>query len=602
MKRILWICLSLLLVIPTFSLAAVIGPARVRIVDGDVLFRTPDSGEWLPAAINTPLDEGDAIWCPDNAKVEIQLADGSLVRIDEGSQLDLLSNEAGFTHLHLASGRAYLKTSQATVDNSLQIDADDTTVLPAARTRLRIDILPNNQEDVSIFKGSAYVEGNGNRTKVRSGEHIALEEGHSALLSLNPPDNWENWNMNRDRDLSIPTGAASHLPEELRGYSSDLDLNGSWVRVPEYGMVWRPTVIISNDWAPYRSGRWIWKGDDYVWVSFENWGWVPYHYGRWAVVSGFGWCWVPPVRGDVYWGPGYVGWYSTGSHIGWTPLAPGESFYGRRNYGRHSVNITTTSVNSSKIVYRNRQVRGGMTVLPQNDFLRGRVVSQPASGNRSVSVSVSVGSPRIQPLRETRMPIVKQTPPRIVPPRIEHRDTRDLRQRFPRVTPEAGSRQRAPQAMPAAPPGRPAQTREIQTVHPEVTGTNPSNQSQRAPQQREERRQHSPAPQANPQSAPRPSGTVPQRIEQPRQTPPPVASQPSPSTPQTRGERKPNAVPQPAIATPSGKTPPRVEKPRREMRSRELKEKKFWRVTTPEEGKDQDQKERGQREREHRER
>jgi hypothetical protein len=281
------------------------------------------------------------------------------------------------------------------------------------------------------------VEGNGSRTKVRAGEHIALEEGHSELLPLYSPDSWEIWNSERDRNQSRTTTADSKLPDELQAYSGELDSNGRWVSVPEYGMVWRPTVILSDDWAPYRSGRWIWKGDDYVWISYENWGWAPYHYGRWAIVSGFGWCWVPPVRGDSYWGPGYVGWYRTGNHIGWTPLAPGETFFGRRQYGRHSVNVTNTPVNTASVFYKNRNARGGFSILLQNDFLRGRTVFQTPAAATSVSVAVSPGSPRIQPLRETRMPVVRQTPPRVAPPAIKQYDNRDLRSRFPRVAPTA---------------------------------------------------------------------------------------------------------------------------------------------------------------------
>lgn len=551
MKRIIWLCLAAVLIIPTFSIAAVIGPARVRLVDGDIMFRTPDAGEWLPASINTPLDEGDAIWCPDGTRAEIQLPDGTMVRLDGGSQLDLLANEDGFTHLHLASGRVYVRTAQTSTLNSIQIDADDTTVLPAARTRLRLDMLPNSQEDVTIYKGSAYVEGNGNRTKVRAGEHIALEEGHSELLPLNPPDSWENWNMDRDRAQSRAAKTDSYLPDELRSYSAELDSNGSWASVPEYGMVWRPSVVVSNDWAPYRSGRWVWKGDDYVWISFENWGWVPYHYGRWAVISGFGWCWVPPARGDVYWGPGYVGWYRTGSHVGWTPLAPGEVFYGRRYYGRHSVNITTTTINTNTVVYRNRQARGGLTVLPQGDFLRGRIATQQPTRNSSVSVSVSVGSPRLQPLRETRMPIVKQTPPRVIPPRIERHDIGELRQRFPRVTPASDARRQYQQPAPVT--------------------TAPA-----APPQRDEYRQRSTVAPAVPQPGPASSGAAPQRREPSQRA----------NTPAT--------VPQEAA-------PQRGEKPRRESIQRELKQKKVWRVTTPENGKERDSKEKEHKDKERRE-
>ena len=439
MKQIILMFLIAFLAIPALALAGVISPARVLLVDGDIMFRSPDADEWLPASVNTPLDEGDAIWAPDGSRTEIQLADGTVVRLDSGAQLDFIAIEEGFTHLHLASGRLYLRTAQSAGKNPLQVDADDTTILPDARTRLRVDMLPNSQEDVAIFKGSAYVEGNGARTKVRAGEHIALEDGHSELLPLNPPDSWEKWNSDRDRNQSSAAKAKSNLPDELQAFSGELEANGSWVSTLEYGVVWQPTVVISGDWAPYRKGRWIWKGNDYVWISYENWGWAPYHYGRWAVVGAFGWCWVPPVRGDIFWGPGYVGWYRTGIHVGWTPLAPGEIFYGHGHYGRHSVNIANASANTASVVYKNREAHGGFSIVLQNDFLKGRAVFQKPSDLRTVSVSVSLGSPRIQPIRETRMPIIRQTPPRAAQPVSQHHDIRELQVRFPRLAPQKDS-------------------------------------------------------------------------------------------------------------------------------------------------------------------
>jgi len=568
-------------------------------VDGDILFRSPDADEWLPATINTPLDEGDAVWCADDGRVEIQLPDGTVVRLDGGSQLDLLANEDGFMHLHLASGRLYLRTAQTARDNALQIDADDTTVLPSARTRLRIDMLPNSLEDVAIIKGSAYVEGNGSRTRVRGGEQILLEEGHSEVLPLNPADSWEGWNVDRDREQSRYAKADANLPDELRGNAAELAANGTWVSVPEYGAVWRPTVMVSADWAPYRDGRWIWRGDDYVWLSFESWGWVPYHFGRWAVVNGFGWCWVPPVRGDVYWGPGYVGWYRTGSNVGWTPLAPGEVFYGRRDYGRHSVNITSVNINTSKVVYRNRTRPGGLTVLPQNDFLRGRPATAQPSRNPSVPVSVSVGSPRIKPLRETRMPIVKQTPPRVAPPRIEHRDSRELRDRFPRVAPApaAAHRQQQPApvtAVPASPSDHTPQFKEKKATFPVVapaerTPTPDRQPSQTTSPQREERRQGSTPPQVTSQPAPPVtqglppvSGSTPQHTEQPRQAATPTDSLNRPAASPSRGEGRQISAPAPAKPQTQAGTPPRVEQPRRESATKEKPQKKVWKVTTPE--------------------
>jgi hypothetical protein len=652
MKRIICIFLFVVLALPTWSLAATIGPARVSYMDGDILFRTPDADEWLPAAVNTPLDEGDAVWCPDGGRVEIQLPDGTIVRLNGGSQLDLLANEDSFMHLHLASGHLYLRTAQTTNENSLQIDADDTTVLPSARTRLRIDMLPNSEEDVAITKGSAYVEGNGSRTRVRAGEQILLEEGHSEILPLSPADSWEIWNVDRDRAQARSAKADTYLPDELRGYSSELDANGTWVNVPEYGMIWRPTVIVSNDWAPYRSGRWIWRGDDYVWLSFESWGWAPYHFGRWAVVNGFGWCWVPPVRGDVYWGPGYVGWYRTGSQVGWTPLAPGEKFYGHGNYGRNSVNITNININSSTVVYRNRTKPGGLTVLPQNDFLRGKSAIQQPSRNSSASVSVSVGSPRIKPLRETRMPIVKQTLPRVAPPQIEHRDSRDLRERFPRVAPAPAAERRRQQpapavSLPTTPTNRTPQIREKQTTNPVVAPavrppTPERQQPQTTPPQRDERRQQPTPPptvsqpsqltppvsqpqqptsqqreerrqgerplqapsQPTPtvtQSPPPVSGSAPQRSEQPRRVTTPADSQNRPTVIPSRTENRPTAAPAPVVVPPKTATPSPIVQPQKESVPKQMQPKKVWKVTTPENTTEKDPREKENRGKERRE-
>ena len=568
MKRIIWICLVVLFIVPTLSQAGITGPANIRFVDGDVMFRTPDDAEWLYASINTPVDEGDSVWCPDGSRVEIQLPDGTMIRLDGGSQLDLLANTDGFTHLHLASGRLYLMTSQISGIDSLQIDAADTTVLPAARTRLGIDMLPDSHEDVAIFEGTAYVEGNGNRTNVHAGEQITLDEGQSEILPLYPEDSWETWNMERDRAQSRSARSDYYLPDELRDQAADLDTNGTWVRVPDYGMVWRPTVILSDDWAPYRAGRWIWKGDDYVWVSDENWGCVPYHYGRWAVVAGIGWCWVPPARGDVYWGPGYVGWYTTGSLVGWTPLAPGEIFYGHRRYGRNSAIISNVNVNPATVVYRNRYTPGGLSVVRQNDFLRGRTVIQRPTRTTSFSVSVSIGSPRIKPLRETRMPVTRQPTTRVAPPRIEYRDSRELRTRFPRLAPASNPVFRRPQSTPATSvPIAPPPVHEKQPVYPAVLPhnfkTDPGARPHDVPAKRDGYVQPPAALRPVPQLRTAVPGNAPQRPERPQRGNTPGMA-PSETTPQ-RGERAP----------------------------KEVKQKKVWKVTTPDKA--------GDREKEHKE-
>ncbi len=193
--------------------------------------------------------------------------------------------------------------------------------------------------------------------------------------------------------------------------------------------------MVSAGWAPYRTGRWVWIGGDYVWVSYEPWGWAPYHYGRWAHVPSFGWCWIPPTRGAVYWGPGFVGWISTPTHVSWVPLAPGEIYYGHGYYGPHSVNITNiniTTINVNKIVYRNVRVQNAVTVIHHDTFVTGRHVDVRVKGNPFLREKIHIGRPDIRPERATAAPVFREIPQvRRPPAQIREIRVREIKERRP---------------------------------------------------------------------------------------------------------------------------------------------------------------------------
>jgi len=246
-----------------------------------------------------------------------------------------------------------------------------------------------------------------------------------------------------------------------------------------------------------------------------------------------------------------VGWYRTEHHVGWTPLAPGENFYGRRYYGRHSVNIENTHVNTVSINYKNRNARGGFSLLLQNDFLRGRAVFQAPTKASSVSVAVSAGSPRIKPLPETRMPIIRQTPPRVVPPTaVKQHDNRELRERFPRVAPSAEKQRHAQPPAASAVPTTPAAI-----IRP--TAPAPSRQSN----------------DGHTRTAPPQTYTnQPVRAEQP--TVAPQSNRNAPPAVQRQGEAS-----------------------RQDKMPREREQRKVWRVTTTDQGNDKKGREKENKER-----
>ncbi|MBF8259078.1 MAG: hypothetical protein HW377_1452, partial [Actinobacteria bacterium] len=324
---------------PAVSGAGPLGAMRVKLIDGDVQVKIAETGEWAPASINMPLVEGDELWVPEGGRSAIQTSRGAYIRLDRNTALQVLRASSNSLQFHIAQGSVYVLNT-APRRSILQFDTPDASVRSFGESTFRIDV-PGDGTDVLAFRGSVTVENPGGMTKVEAGNLLALgDDGYTELAPLPRPDEWQAWNEKRDRVVLARGKGYEYLPDQLRVYSSDFDENGRWVNVPEYGYVWTPTVVATTNWSPYRNGRWVWRGGEYVWIGYEPWGWAPYHYGRWAFAVGFGWCWVPPSRGDVFWAPGYVGWVRTGDYVAWVPLAPREVYYGHGNYGRNSVNIT----------------------------------------------------------------------------------------------------------------------------------------------------------------------------------------------------------------------------------------------------------------------
>jgi hypothetical protein len=424
----------LLLLLPSMAFSSLTGEIRLSLVDGDVQVRPEGTEDWFPASVNSPVLEGDRIWVPDGGRLEMQLRDGTMVRLRENTSFDVIRIEGDAFQFYLNSGSAYLNFTGK--KRYMQIDAPSISIRVYERAKFRVDISEDGRADVSTYSGLIYVESQRGRTPVRAGNMISIrDEEYAEVSPLGPSDEWERWNRDRDRRFTEKRYSYRYLPDELRPYSYDFDENGRWVYVREYGYVWTPTVIVSAGWAPYRHGRWVWFRGDYVWVSYEPWGWVPYHYGRWAFVASIGWCWVPPARGAVYWGPGFVGWVYTPTYVAWVPLAPGEIYYGYGYYGPHSVNIINIDINKVVVKeYRHAHIRDAITIVHKETFLRGRPVEVHVKENPFLAHKIHIGRPPIEPVRETRMPVIKEVIRGKEPPhRIREIDIKGIMQKRPLV-------------------------------------------------------------------------------------------------------------------------------------------------------------------------
>ena len=425
-----------LFMLPVLAGAEGLGNARLSLMDGDVQIKPEDSSDWLPASINMPLREGDSIWVPDRGKAEVQLSGGSQIRLDESSSLEILNLGKDSAQFYVSTGSAYVNF-MAGAERLIQVDSPISSIRAYERTTFAVYVSDSGVTDVSVYRGSVSAESRSGRTAVNAGRMLSLSDDYADMAPLGRQDDWERWNMDRDRRFEDRRYTSTqYLPNELNTYASDFDDNGRWVNAPGYGNVWTPTVSVSAGWSPYRNGRWCWVGGDYVWVGYEPWGWAPYHYGRWSHSASIGWFWVPPVRGAVYWGPGYVGWVSTPTYVAWVPLAPGETYYGHGYYGPHSVNVTKVNVNTVvvKNVYKNVHVNNGVTVVHHDTFVKGKHMDYKADRNPFLKEKVHIGRPDIKPERETRMAVIKDIPRAKEPPqRIREVKVRELKEQRPMV-------------------------------------------------------------------------------------------------------------------------------------------------------------------------
>ena len=231
------IFISVLLFVPAYSHSSPLGDLRINLVVGDVQLKTADTGEWVPAAINTPIEAGDVLWVPEGGKAGMQSRDGSDIRLNGNTSLEVLTLEKNSYQFYLTTGDAYVNF-RAWRGSYFQIDTPVSTIRAYDPSVFRVDVSDDGFVRTSVFKGRADVENHEGKTTVNAGKALSLGRDHYAELSpLGPSDAWERWNREKDRRLAETRYSDRYLPEELRPYAPDFEENGRWVYVREYGYV-----------------------------------------------------------------------------------------------------------------------------------------------------------------------------------------------------------------------------------------------------------------------------------------------------------------------------------------------------------------------------
>jgi hypothetical protein len=295
----------------------------VRTLEGRATLASSRRAPGEEVGLHEPLQRGDQIQVEWDARLEVVLADRSLLRVAGGSSLRL--TQIAFsadgadrtTVLEVERGEILLDVGEDALGDELpEIRTAQGTIFVHQPGLYRILLSATGDLQVTVREGYAELLTENGSTVIRGGEE-AWTGGDRwdsvQVATAGPRGALETWGEELERDARRATNRELRVEPHLAYSAASLDDYGSWVYL-DASWYWRPRV--ATGWRPYWDGRWSWTPSGLTWASYEPWGWVPYHYGSWRLVPGYGWIWAP---GSVY-SPAWVYWNISPSWTGWCPV------------------------------------------------------------------------------------------------------------------------------------------------------------------------------------------------------------------------------------------------------------------------------------------
>ena len=522
--------------------------ARLNYSVGSVSMQPGGEGDWAQAVANRPLTTGDNLWADKDSRAELH-SGSTAIRLDSETSLTFLDLDDHTMQLKLSQGSMVVRVRHLDDGDIVEVDTPNLAFNIQSPGEYRIDVSGNgNETDATVWHGRGEATGGGASYVVVADQRARFsgtDQLDHEIDQIPASDDFDNFAFNRDQQEDR-SESANYISPEMTGYE-DLDNNGHWHYVADYGPVWTPSGV-AVDWAPYRAGHWAWiEPWGWTWVEDESWGFAPFHYGRWAYVQS-SWCWVPgPVVMRPVYAPALVAFVGGGGFslslgfggggVAWFPLGPREVYvpwYRTSRVYVNNVNISNTRVNITQVtnvynVYNNHTAnvarvtyvnqRGPfVTAVSHDTFVNARPVARNVVRVDDRQIMSAPVTTRVdaQPVRASVMGAgapTRFTPPAAVMNRqviatrtpTAPRASFDQRQGAMNVrteapgTPQSAARQpnEAPRAMPGNPQKEERQLPQSQMAAPQTEQTR--TMTPQAPPRAEQ-----PARPEEPAQAPRP--------------------------------------------------------------------------------------------------
>lgn len=286
---------------------------RISYVSGQVSI---DHGQgYESATVNVPVTEHNWLKTGSDGWAEVQLEDGSLVRLAPDtvvafSQLSRLSSGSTVTTVDLDQGEAEFKAAQGG-NNEFQVTVKNKTIDLDRPAAFRVTSTNADPMEVVVWKGEVAIRDSesGGEVAVKKNETFVLDPTDVAQYGLDKgaeADGLDQFSQERDSYLSTYAARGGYSQSPYQYGTGDLNYYGQYVDDPGYGTVWQPNGV-NSDWDPFANGYWSYEpGFGYTWVSAYPWGWLPFRYGNWVFINNRGWCWAPGNWQRWHTGPTWV--------------------------------------------------------------------------------------------------------------------------------------------------------------------------------------------------------------------------------------------------------------------------------------------------------
>ena len=350
---------------------------RLNLLEGTAALQPAGAATWLDDVLNRPLTSGDKLTFDSGSRAELHVG-STAIRVGERTALQIVNVADHVVQLGLSSGALNIRVRYLAPNETVEVDTPNVAVTVLAPGEYRIDVNGGTDTvDVGVIAGYAEVTGQTQDFTLNAqqqGEFSGAETLDVNFGDLASGDALDEWAAARDAHEDALL-SANYVSPEVTGYE-DLDDNGTWAEVPDYGPVWQPQVQVG--WVPYQVGRWVWIGPwGWTWIDAAAWGFAPFHYGRWVYVNS-AWRWAPgnPRLPQVY-APALVAWVG-GPSLAWVALAFREefqpSYHASAAYIRR-LNADANPISPNKDQHlANQAIPGAISAVSQAAFSSGRPI------------------------------------------------------------------------------------------------------------------------------------------------------------------------------------------------------------------------------------